>query len=159
VVAGLVVAALLFVFGLVPIWQWLVSAWRGLIHPVPVPLVVLIGMVGALVAVAVGFLLKLKHPPPPLWIGYWQDTFLGIHWRWRYDAGSQLDEPSITPFCPRCGTRLRGEQQGYREMTTSFICDECQFNQEIPGNGLQVIARVARLIEREVHRRIAASPS
>lgn len=153
VVATLVATALLYVFGRIP--GWLVSAWWWLVHPVPVPLVVLVVMVGLLVVGAVGLLRKLKEAPPPPWLAYWQDTFLEIVWRWRYTDSHQLVDSSITPFCPQCGTRLRGEEHGYKDRTTSFICDECQFRKDIPGNGPQVVARVARLIEREAERRIA----
>jgi len=38
---------------------------------------------------------------------------------------------------------------------TSFICDECRFVQDIPGNGEQVIDRIGRLIEREVNQKQA----
>jgi hypothetical protein len=158
VAASLVVVALVSVFGLIPVWQWLKSVGRWLVHPVSVPFVVVIAMVGALGVFVVGLLLKLKQPPPPAWLDYRQDNFLGIIWRWRYfSEGHELINSSITPYCPQCGTRLRGEKQHDRNgtLTTVFLCDECQFNQAIPGNGEDVFARVVRLVEREVHRRMA----
>lgn len=153
VVAGLVVATILAVSGRIPAVVWGVAAWRWLVRPVPVPLLVLVVMIGVLIVFAARIVLKSLKFRPPAWLDYVQDNFLGIVWRWRYE-GSHLVESSIRPFCPQCGTGLRGEQQGYREMTTSFICDECPFAQDIPGNVEQVIDRIGRLIERAVNQRL-----
>jgi hypothetical protein len=70
-------------------------------------------MIGALIVTAVGIVLNSMQPAPPAWLNYQQDTFLGIIWRWSY-TGSHLSESSITPFCPQCETRMRGEQQGIK---------------------------------------------
>ncbi len=155
VVAGVVIAGILWMFGLIPVGRWAAATWAGLVYPIRVPLTILVAMVGTLMLVAVRALLRSTEPPPPAWLNYREDTFLGIIWRWSYD-GAQLARWSIRPFCPRCSTGLRGEQQGYREMTTSFICDECRFSQDLPGNGEQVIDRVCRLIEREANQKLAA---
>jgi hypothetical protein len=154
VAASLVVAALIYVFGRIAVWQGFVLVGRWLVHPVSLPLVVVVVMAGAVVVLLVGLLLKFKQPPPPAWLDYWQDNFLGIVWRWRYEDG-QIVRSSITPYCPQCGTRLRGSQQGYGIMTTSFICDECHFQKDIQATIPEVIARIERLVEREVSRRMA----
>jgi hypothetical protein len=156
VVAGLVVAIILALSGRIPAVEWGVAAWRWLVHPVPVPLLALVVLVGALIVFAVGTVLKSMAPPPPAWMDYLQDNFLGIVWRWRYD-GNHLTEWSIRPFCPECGIGLRGEQHGYKDMTTSFTCDECRFTRDISGDGAAVIDRVSRLIEREANRRLTQS--
>lgn len=155
VLAGLVVAGILGAFGQIPIVSaWAVDTWRRLVHPVSVPLVVLIVMTGALIVFVAGLVLKSIEPALPAWLEYREDNFLGIVWRWRYE-GSHLAESSLRPFCPQCGTGMRGEQHGYKDMTTSFMCDECQFTRDIPGNGAAIIDRISRLIEREANRRLA----
>jgi hypothetical protein len=147
--------------GLIPFGQWVRTAgqWsavavRWLVQPIRVPLLVLAFMSFALVAVAVRGVLKSLKPPPPAWLEYRQDQFFDIAWTWRY-AGNQILESSITPFCPRCQMRLRGDQQGYMTMTTTFICDDCGFRKDIQGSGHDVIDRISRLIEREANRKAA----
>jgi len=153
VVAGLVVVGLVYVFGRIAVGEWLKSAGRWLVHPVPVPLVVLVVLIGVLLVFVVGLLLRFKKPAPPPWLNYWTDNFLGIVWRWRYAEGL-LVRSSITPYCPKCETRVRIVVQGYKPETTLFICDECHFNQNIHGNWQEASARIERLIEREVNRRM-----
>jgi hypothetical protein len=131
--------------------EWAVAAWHWLVHPVPVPLVVLVVMVGALIVFLWGIVRKSIGPAPPVWLGYRQDNFLEMVWRWRY-AGTVLVESSIRPYCPRCGTGLRWGQQGYTEMTTYFNCDECKFSRQIPSGADEVVSRIGRLIEREAER-------
>lgn len=154
VVAGLAIAAILGVFG--PVWWWLISAWRWVVHPVPVPLVVFVAMVGALVVFALGLLRKMQEPPLPPWLDYREDRFLEVIWRWRYRSDDQLAEASLTPYCPRCETGLRLQPQSYAAVGTCFICDECSFRQDVPGSVDEVFERVARLIEREANRRVRA---
>jgi hypothetical protein len=158
VTAGLVVAIVLAASGRIPALAWGAAAWRWLVRPVPVPFLVLIFIVGALVVFVTGILLKSMEPAPPTWLDYRQDTFLGIVWRWRYD-GTHLAEWSIRPYCPRCGTGLRWEEHGYMDITTSFNCDECRFTLDVPGGGAAVTDRICRLIEREVNKRLAQPSS
>lgn len=128
VVAGLVLAALLYIFGRIPVGRWIAAVWRGLVYPVPVPLAILLAMIGVLLVVGIRAFLRAVGPAPPAWLNYRQDTFLGIVWRWDYD-GTHIARRSLRPYCPNCSTGLRGHQEGYREFTTSFICDECRFVQ------------------------------
>jgi hypothetical protein len=156
VVTGVVLAGVLWIFGLVPVGQWAAVLWGALIYPIRVPLILLVALVGTLMVVALRALLSATTPPPPSWLAYREDNFLGIVWRWSYD-GTHIASWSLRPYCPQCSTGLRGEQHGYKDMTTVFTCDECQFTQDIRGNGEQVLERICRLIEREANRKPARS--
>jgi hypothetical protein len=153
VVASVVAAGILWTLGILPIGVWAVTAWAALVYPIQVPLVILVGMIGTLLVVGWRAVLRALGPPPSPWLSYREDTFLGVVWRWSYDQTHHLVEQSICPYCPRCNTRLRGEQQGYAEITTAFLCDECGFKQYIPGNGDAVMSRIGRLIEREANKK------
>ena len=157
VVSAVVAGFLLEAFDVVPVAQWLGSTWRWVVRPVPVPLIVLVAMAGGLLVVVVGSLLRRLEPPPAAWLDYRADTFLGIDWRWDYFSDGQLKSRSLSAFCPRCETRLRAEVQGYMQMTTSFICDECHFRQDVPGSGDEVIDRICRLLEREANQKARRS--
>ena len=71
-------------------------------------------------------------------------------WRWNYN-GHTISPSSLTPYCPRCSTGVRVELGGYPATTTTFICDECDFVQEVPGDREAVIERIGRLVEREAN--------
>ena len=153
IVAGFVLDAL----DVAPVAKWLGSAWRWVVHPVPVPLIALVAMVGGLLVAIGGWLLRRLEPAPPAWLEYRADTFLGINWRWDYLSDGQMKNRSLSAFCPSCHTRLRAEVHGYSQMTTSFICDECHFRQDLPGNSDEIIDRICRLIEREANRKARAA--
>jgi hypothetical protein len=153
VVAGVVLAGALWILGLVPVERWAAGLWGALSYPIRVPLVLLVALVGTLIVVALRALLGATAPPPPPWLAYIEDNFLGIVWRWSYD-GTHIARWSLRPYCPRCSTGLRAEQHGYMDMTTTFICDECRFVQEVQGNGDAVLDRICRLIEREANSRV-----
>jgi hypothetical protein len=159
---GVVLAAILGLFGKIPVWDWLVLAQRWLVHPVPIPLVVLMILVGIIGVFALAFLLSVDNPPPlPPWLDYREDTIFGIVWRWRYDdtERKQLVESSIAPYCTKCDILLRGAPGFYAPITTSFICDECQFKRDIPGDGPAVARRLVSLIDdRARQRRASAAP-
>ena len=79
-------AGVLWILGLVPIGQWAAALWGVLFHPVRVPLILLVALVGTLTVVALRAVLSTTTPPPPPWLAYREDTFLGILWRWSYDG-------------------------------------------------------------------------
>jgi len=154
-VATVVGGFLLNRFEVIPLGRWISTIGRWLVRPFHVPLIVFVVIVAALALFVVRFVGTLKEPLPPPWIGYREDTFLDVVWRWQYD-GHRLDEHSIGAFCPRCQMRLRVEAGGYRTVMTTVCCEDCGFRHEVEGNPKQVLDRVERLIEREANRRAQA---
>ena len=118
-------------------------------YRVPVPAVLLVGMIVLLLIASSGDLKRAAVPSPPPWRDDWQDTFLGVELQ--SDVSSHPRSPSsLSPFCPRCGVALRVESRDYRTISVAFICDECAFRQEIEGNVEAVVDRVARLLQHKV---------
>jgi hypothetical protein len=155
VIAGVVTGIILLALRVIPVWRWIPAFGRWLVRPVPVPLVVLVGIVAALTIFVVRFLARSMDPPAPPWLGYREDSFLGVTWRWQY-AGHRLDERSIGAFCPQCQMRLRVDAGGYRTITTTLSCEQCGTRQEIEGNPDELRGRIGRLIEREANIKVRA---
>src|SRR5207247_6442776 len=99
VIAGVVIAAILWMFGLIPAGRWAAIA-SVLVYPIRVPLAILLAMVGTLLVVAARALLRSTASSSVPWLNYGEDTLLVIVWRWSYD-GAQLARGSIRPYCRR----------------------------------------------------------
>lgn len=110
VIAGLIVAAILYVLRLVPgayprIFRTLLSIWQLLTWRLTIPvwlcLLLLVVVIVALAIIANRVLQRL--PSDPEFYAYREDKFFGAIWRWDYLGGSILD---LSPFCAKCDTAL-----------------------------------------------------
>ena len=152
VIAGVAAGVIADWLGWAPVGSWVATGFRWLVRPVGVPFIVLAAVSLFVAAVGLRWLRSLQQPPPPPWLTYREDNFLGAVWRWRY-AGNYVMEESLRPYCPQCQTALRIEDGGYRGMTTILVCDECSFSKELEGSHQKVIERIGRLIERAANLR------
>jgi membrane protein implicated in regulation of membrane protease activity len=80
VAATLVAAAFLAAFGRFPVDGWAMGLWDVLFYRVPVPSIVLAGMIVLLLMAGVGVLKRAAVPARPPKLEYWQDVFLGVKW-------------------------------------------------------------------------------
>jgi len=124
------------------IWEWLhqpftVQRWY---------LYILGGMAVGLVLLAMRRVLGRRQPP---WVRtYRSDRFLELDWKWNY-WGNQVQEGTVTPFCPRCGTEMVYSRDGPLGRTI-IGCTECNWYPVFEGYPNDIRNRVFRLATRSI---------
>jgi hypothetical protein len=135
VVPSLVTAAIIsLVTTLIPGgWRWVFSkchsGWLWLLDSTVIPIwfLVLLSLLALVLLVAVAVLIyasvrKAKDDPA---LGYTEDTFFGIRWRWRYGQHGIFQ---LCSFCPRCDLQVYSRHSSNFNALDSVVyhCDDCR---------------------------------
>lgn len=84
-------------------------------------------------------------------VGYREDNFFGIRWRWSYDTDGDIAR--LVPFCPGCDLQIQSQYvNGFREPERiAYRCEDCgallhEFN--MPQEDVE--GRIIRLIHKKI---------
>lgn len=157
ILAAVAMKGVKFVLGLAK--SLVALAWQSLASKYSVPVwLLLIGVLWilfTLYAVVRRILIEARQPQPDT--HYFQDTFLGLTWRWTYS--NQTINPPFC-FCPSCDTLLIWDitiSEQYiahfegKSAVTSIKCEHCH-RELYHGDGDQrtIQAQVVRQIDRKI---------
>jgi len=130
VIAGLIVAAILWACSLIPgMWATIwgvaraVCVWLGSSLSVSAWFFLLLCL-GSLAFVVFATLAVIASLLATASTEYTTDTFFGLKWRWQYERGHVV---SICCFCPTCDLQLHPSDMSTYEVVPviGFRCDDC----------------------------------
>ena len=140
---------------LVALWRSRILNSLGARLHVPGWLVLVLGLLAVLVSLICWSLTHAGKAQRD-WRDYVSDELLGLVWHWRY-ARNEIQELSLSAFCPHCRHRLQPQQDadhrppGPKTAPVTLLCPHCGFKREFDSHFDQLKAKVIAEIERRLN--------
>lgn len=130
--------------------QPLQAGARFLAQPIGVPLwlVVLLGLCGAFVLLAVTARMLASRMTVAGWREYRRDRLMGVLWTWTYNADDAIAD--LASHCAQCEGRVHAEP-GRGSHSTEFSCHACGHVAQVPGyHADELKAAVVAILEQKL---------